>query len=78
VVGRFQGAGSRSIVGAWRKYLDSCAIAGDHAISAFRVAGRGGEKATQEMVKSRAALPHPVEIEIAGAVVRVTADIAEE
>jgi transposase len=39
--------------------------------------GAAAKSASQEMAKSRGTLPQPVEIEIAGAVVRVAADIAE-
>jgi transposase len=40
--------------------------------------GAAAKRASQEMAKSQAASPHPVEIEIAGAVIRVGADIAED
>ena len=40
--------------------------------------GAAAKRASQDMAKSQAALLQPVEIEIAGAVVRVAADIAED
>jgi uncharacterized protein YajQ (UPF0234 family) len=42
------------------------------------LAGRGGEKGVADMAKSQATSPQRIEIEIAGAVVRVTADVAED
>ena len=78
MVGRFQRPGRRGVPGAWHKYLGAGAVAGDHAVTAFRVARRGGGESVADIAKSQAASSQPVEIEIAGAVVRVAADIAED